>query len=274
MEGLCAQMINQPETTGPETSQGKVILPAYSDQMRGNGLNTHHVRPDQLIRPTTPPPPKGPFARLGYFWRKDPAHKVLILAVGVMLIAGLLSVSLVSGAVLHNPNFFSLNSAFSQVPPTAIVPTGTVDLRPTFPPPAGGQGSGSSSQPPAQGTPTLQPTISSSPTAQPTSGNGILTLQITDLPHHVMNNSVVNVGVNASEPNVSVTLYISYNAPPYRGSAGPSITDGSGNASIAWSVAVFKFGGARAVVVAIARDSNGQQAQSQPVTVGIGGFGG
>jgi hypothetical protein len=267
-------MINQHETQGSKPQQGKVILPAYSDHMPGRAPNNTHILPEQLVRPATTPPPKDPLARLGYFWRKDPAYKVLILAVGVVLIAGLLFVSLVSSAMSSNPNFFALNSTFSQVPPTAIAPTGTVDARPTFPAPAGGQGSSSSSQPPAQGTPALQPTVNVTPTDQPTQG-GPLTLQIVNIPRHVTNNSVVQVGVNASEANVSVTLSIFYNVPPNRGFAGPSLTDGSGNATIPWSVAIFRFGGgARALVVATARDQNGQQAQSQPVTVAISTFGG
>lgn len=270
-------MINQPETQGPNHQQGKVILPAYTDHAADNGLHNAQVRPEQLIpRAIMSSPPKNPFARLGYFWSKDPAYKVLMIAIGAVLIAGLFSVSLVSGAMLHNPNFFTLNSRFSQLPPTSVVPTGTVNLRPTFPPPAGGQGSNTSSQPPTQGTPALQPTANDTPTVQPTQG-GQLTVQITGIPQHVMNNSTVDVVVNASEANVDVMLDVRYTAPPFRDFAGPSTTDANGNAIIPWSVAVSRFGGfggVQATVVAVARDQNGQQAESQPVVVDIGGFGG
>jgi hypothetical protein len=267
-------MINQPETQGPHPQQGKVILPGYTDHTTISSLNNTQIRPEQLTRHTTIRPPKGPFARLGYFWHKDAAHKVLMIAVGMVFIAGLLFASLFRGALLHNPNFFGLNSTFSQVPPTAIVPAGTVDLRPTFPSPGGGKGSSTSSQPPAQGTPALQPTTANgTPTVQPTQG-GTLTVQIIGISHRVMNNSVVDVVVNANEANVSVILEVRYNAPPFSDSAGPSTTDANGNAIISWSVRVFKFGGAEAVVVAVATDQNGQQAQSNPVLVQIVGFGG
>ena len=83
----------------------------------------------------------------------------------------------------------------------------------------------------------------------------------------------MNVDVNTSEANVTVTLYILYTAPPFRDSAGPRLTNDSGDASIPWSVSVYKSGGARAMVFALARDTSGQRAESEPVTVQIAGFG-
>ena len=270
-------MINQPEIQEPNPQQEKLVLPppdGNESSTPGSSLHYTQVRPEDLIRPAAMPP-KDPFARLIYFWRKDPAYKVLIIAVGLVLIAGLLFFSLVSRAM--NPNFFKLNSTSPQTPPTGVTPSGTVDLRPAFPSPGGGQGSSTSSQPPAQSTPALQPTIDNTPTLQssPTPGQGgTLTVQITDIPNHVQNGSVVDVGVSTNEANVTVELYVVYNAPPERGFAGPRMTDDGGNATIPWPVSVYKIGGARAIVVAIARDQNGQQAQSQPVSVQIAGFGG
>ena len=265
-------MINQPEIQEPNPQQEKLVLPppnGNESSTPGSRLHYTQVRPEHLIRHAAMPP-KDPLARLIYFWRKDPAYKVLIIAVGLVLIAGLLFFSLVSRAM--NPNFFKLNSTSPQAPPS-----GTVDLRPAFPSPGGGQGSSTSSQPPAQSTPALQPTIDNTPTLQssPTPGQGgTLTVQITDIPNHVQNGSVVDVGVSTNAANVTVELYVVYNAPPERGFAGPRMTDDGGNATIPWSVSVYKIGGARAIVVAIARDQNGQQAQSQPVSVQIVGFGG
>ena len=270
-------MINQPEIQEPNPQQEKLVLPppnGNESSTPGSSLHYTQVRPEHLIRPAAMPP-KDPLARIIYFWHKDPAYKVLIIAVGLVLIAGLLFFSLVSRAM--NPNFFKLNSTSPQTPPTAVTPSGTVDLRPAFPSPAGGQGSSTSSQPPAQSTPALQPTVDNTPTLQssPTPGQGgTLTVQITGIPNRVQNGSVVDVGVSTNEANVTVELYVVYNAPPYRGIAGPRMTDDGGNTSIPWSVSVYKTGGARAIVVAIARDQNGQQAQSQPVSVQIAGFGG
>ncbi len=266
-------MINQPEIQEPNPQQEKLVLPppnGNESSTPGSSLHFTPVRPEHLIRHAAMPP-KDPLARLIYFWRKDPAYKVLITAVGLVLIAGLLFFSLVSRAM--NPNFFKLNSTSPQAPPTGVTPSGTVDLRPAFPSPGGGQGSSTSSQPPAQSTPALQPTVDNQSSPTPGQG-GTLTVQITDIPNGVQNGSVVDVGVSTNEANVTVELYVVYNAPPDRGFAGPRMTDDGGNATIPWSVSVYKIGGARAIVVAIARDQNGQQAQSQPVSVQIAGFGG
>ena len=267
-------MINQPEIQEPNPQQEKLVLPppnGNESSTPGSSLHYTQVRPEHLIRPAAMPP-KDPLARLIYFWRKDPAYKVLIIAVGLVLIAGLLFFSLVSRAM--NPNFFKLNSTSPQAPPTAVTPSGTVDLRPAFPSPGGGQGSSTSSQPPAQSTPALQPTVDNTQSSPTPGHGGTLTVQITGIPNRVQNGSVVDVGVSTNEANVTVELYVVYNAPPERGFAGPRMTDDGGNTSIPWSVSVYKTGGARAIVVAIARDQNGQQAQSQPVSVQIVGFGG
>jgi len=267
-------MINQPEIQEPNPQQEKLVLPppdGNESSTPGSSLHYTQVRPEHLIRPAAMPP-KDPLARLIYFWRKDPAYKVLIIAVGLVLIAGLLFFSLVSRAM--NPNFFKLNSTSPQTPPTGVTPSGTVDLRPAFPSPGGGQGSSTSSQPPAQSTPALQPTVDNTQSSPTPGQGGTLTVQITGIPNRVQNGSVVDVGVSTNEANVTVELYVVYSAPPYRDFAGPHMTGDAGNATIPWSVSVYKIGGARATVVAIARDQNGQQAQSQPVSVQIAGFGG
>jgi len=288
-------MINQPEIQEPnpqsgkleiqepDPQQGKLVLPAPPENEYSTLANSQHhtqIRPQQLVR-HTPTPPKDPLARLKYFWHKDPAYKVFIIAVGLVLIAGLLSISLLSSAMIRNPNFFALNSTTSQVPPTGgVTPSGTVDFRPAFPQPAGGQGSSTSSQPPVQSTPVLQPTVDNTPPTiepSPTSvQEGTLTVQITSIPDHAQNNNVVDVGVSTNAPNVTVALYVVYDAPPYRDFAGPRMTDDGGNTTIPWSVSVYRLGGggARAVVVATATDQNGQQVQSQPVSVQIVSFGG
>ena len=275
-------MINQPEIQEPNSQQGKLVLPAPPANEYFTPANSQHhtqIRPEQLVR-HTPTPPKDPLARLKYFWHKDPAYKVLIIAVGLVLIAGLLLISLLSSAMIRNPNFFALNSTTSQAPPTGVTPSGTVDFRPAFPQPGGGLGSSTSSQPPAQSTPVLQPTVDTTPPTiepSPTSvQEGTLTVQITSIPDHAQNNNVVDVGVSTNAPNVTVALYVVYDAPPYRDFAGPRMTDDGGNTTIPWSVSVYRLagGGAHAVVVAIATDQNGQQVKSQPVSVQIVGFGG
>jgi hypothetical protein len=266
-------MINQPDSQQePYMLSGKLILPAYPDedyQRISRPLPAMPVQPAQLIQRKTPPIPQTPLAKLRYFWGKDPAYKVLMIAIGVVVIAGLLLLSLVSNTLLHNTKLFAMDNSLSQTPPTAGVPSGTIDAHPTFPPPGGGTGSGTSSQPPAQSTVVLQPTVDSTPTV-----GGQLTVNISGVPARVQNNSVVSVSITTSEPNVTVELLAVYNAPPYRYTSGVQTTDGGGNITINWSVNVYMFGHhTQATIYAIASDQSGQRTQTQYVTVQIiGGF--
>jgi hypothetical protein len=281
-------MINRPETQGPNPQQGKLVLPAHPHEMSpvnpdqanhlANGKNQQnanaHLRPDQLIRQTTPPPPRQPVAKLRYYWQKDPAYKVLMIAIAMVMVAGLIFVSLISNMLLRNPNFLAIDSSTSSL--TAVVPTGTVDLQPAFPLPGGGNGSTSSSQPPAHSTPILQPTpnaTANQPT--PTPAEGSLTVTITSIPVRVSNNSTVNVGVNTSLSNVSVSLVAYYTVPPFRYISSSTTTNGNGNASLSWSVSLIMFGRhTQAMVFAVARDQNGQKVQSQAIAVQVNGTGG
>lgn len=282
-------MIDHPEMHETATPQQKLVLPAvpvaqpppdvYSDpRIDVPGVYSNpgmQVPPTMLIRHTTPPP-RSPLTKLVYFWRKDPAYKVLMIAVVMVVIAGLLLTTFVTRAVLHG---FSATGPVVQNPVATTQPVGTVDNRPTFPTPGGGDGSTVTSQPPMQSTPILQPTT---PPMQPTPSpptSGTLTVQITSIPNHVRNNAVVDVGVSTNEPNISVSLVILYSSFPYRGTAGPVTTDNSGSANIRWFVFVNAFSNrmATAAVYAVARDQNGQFVRSQPVTVQInvqGGGGG
>ena len=179
--------------------------------------------------------------------------------------------SLASAAFLGNSNFFA-SSYTPQAVPKGANPTGTVDLRPTFPAPGGGSGTNQqSSQPPMQSTPALKPT---NPTGQPSptpGGGGTLNVQFTSIPQQVMNGSYVSVGVNTGEPGVSVELVIRYSTQGGRSTAGPQTTDSNGNASIPWFVYTFGFGqkNVQAFVYALATDQNGQTAKSQTVTVQV-----
>jgi len=273
------KMINQPDSPQePRPLSGKLILRAYPEeeyQRASRPLQAFPVRPEQLIQHQAPPLPPSPLAKLRYFWGKDPAYKVLMVAIGTVFIAGLLVLSLVSTLLLRNTNFFATGNSLSQTPPKAVVPTGTVDVHPTFPPPGGATGSGTTSQPPPQTTPILQPTVGGTPTTQPTPG-GQLTVQISNVPGRVQNNSAVVVMVTTSEPNAMVTLYVTYTAPPYHYSSSSHVTDGNGNGTIYWMVNVFMFGRhSQATVYAVATDQNGQRALAQSVTVQVvGGNGG
>lgn len=265
-------MINHPDTQRQEPQPGKLVLPALPDEAEQTykGGQTAQIQPEQLVRYRPQPVPKGAVARLTYYWRKDPAYKVLIIAMAAVLVAGMVFVSLASTAFVGN----AFTSRSSQNPPTGANPTGTVDLRPSFPTPGGGSGGNQSSQPPMQSTPALQPTNTGQASPTP-GGGGTLTVQITSIPSQVTNGSRVNVGVNTSEPGVSVLLVIRYNVAPSRATAGPQISDSDGNATISWFVFVYGPGqkSVQATVYAVATDQNGQRAKSQSVTVQVLPFG-
>jgi hypothetical protein len=271
-------MINHPETPRRElpNQQEKLVLPALPGgyppvQASSPSHMTKQYGPEHLIRRDAVLP-QDPIAKLRYFWHKDPAYRVLIIALVMVLVAGVVFVSLLANAMSGNPNFLAANSSTFSQTPVVPGPTGTGDLRPTFAPPGGSKGSTTSSQPPAHSTPSLQSTPTTQGSATP--GSGTFTVQITRIPTRVQNYHTVTVGVSTSEPNVTVSLYVVYNVAPYKSFAGPTTSDGSGNATLSWTVMVYKASGARATVVAIARDQNGQKVQSQPVTVQISGIGG
>jgi hypothetical protein len=265
-------MINHTDTQRQKPQPEKLVLPAQPDEAQQSYKvgQTSQIQPEQLIRYRPQPAPKGAVAKLIYYWRKDPAYKVLIIAMVVVLLAGVAFVSLASAAFIGNANFFTSRS--SQNPPIGANPTGTVDLRPSFPTPGGGSGSNQSSQPPYQQTPGLQPTTNPTSVPSPTPDNGgTLTVQITDIPSQVANGSRVPVSVNTGEPGASVVLVIRYNVQPYRATAGPQISDSDGNATLSWFVFVLglRQKSVEATVYAVATDQNGQRATSQAVTVQV-----
>lgn len=262
-------MLNHPDTERPIPSSGKLVLPDLSneEQRVSSGPHRAQFNPNLLIRQKTPPAPEKVLPKLAWYWRKDPAYKVLMIAVAMVALASVALVSLVSASMFGRS---SSSVSYSSTPPAKVVPKGPVDLHPAFPTPGGGNGTGQSSQPPAQNTPSLGPT--STATAQPTvQPGGKLTLQIVNYPATVMNNSRVGIMVSTNQPGVSVYLQIRYNAQPMRASAGPRTTDGNGNVTIPWSVLVFSFNhkNIQATLTAIATDQNGQRVSSNPVVVQV-----
>lgn len=266
--------INQHATTSVSATTGQLptpapvrAAPAAPTALAAPTPPARPIQPAQLIRRTTPPPPKNPLARMRYFWQKDSAYKVLMLAAGIVVAAGLICASVVGMALLRHPLSFSLATGSPALPASS---TGQVNFSPTFAPPGGGQGSRSSSQPPMQNMPSLQqtPVATVQPSPSPTSS---LTVQITNIPGQVMNFSRVVVSVNTNEPGVTVTLSITYNAPPYKETAGPRTTNDNGNVNIPWHVFIFGANRLRftATVTAFAVDSSGQKAQSQTFTVKV-----
>jgi hypothetical protein len=266
-------MINQPDTQEQKSQSEKLVLPAppAEEQQMYYGGQKAQLRPEQLIRRQVQPAPKEVKARLAFYWHKDPAYKVLMIAMAMVLVAGVIFVSLASAAFLGNANLFATGYTPQAVPKGAN-PTGTVDLRPTFTAPGGGIGTNQqSSQPPMGLTPALKPTSTTGQPSPTPGGGGTLNVQFTSIPQQVMNGSYVSVGVNTGEPGATVELVIRYSSQGGRSTAGPQTTDSNGNASISWFVYTFGIGhkNIQAFVYALATDPNGQTARSQTVTVQI-----
>lgn len=272
-------MADQPNAPEQSTQPRKLVLPAYPDEQQ-NVNSKLHLRPEQLIRPgseargahfKSSPPPTNPMAKLQYFWRKDPAYKVLIIASATVIVASIIFTILGSITFLQNSNGTTQDNTIPQNPPTGVPASGTVDLRPTFPTPSGSNGSTTSSQPPAHTTPTLEPGV---PTPNQ---NGSMVVVITNPPVQVTNNSRVAVDVVTNDIFAEVRLQVEYNAPPFSYVTQLYPTDGNGSAIIPWRVHVGGrgFDPVTATLVAIAVDSsNGQQNNSASVVVRVDTTGG
>jgi hypothetical protein len=266
-------MINQPDTQEQKSQSEKLVLPAppAEEQQMYYGGQMAQLRPEQLIRHQTQPAPTGVKARLAFYWHKDPAYKVFMIALALVLVAGIIFVSLASAAFLGNSNFYASNYTPQAVPKGAN-PTGTVNLRPTFPTPGGGSGTNQqSSQPPMQPTPALQATSTTDQQTPTPAGGGTLNVQFTSIPPQVRNGSYINVGVNTGEPGAAVELVIRYSNQNGRSTAGPQTSDSNGDATIPWFVFTFGYGqkNTQAYVYAVATDQNGQRARSKTVIVQI-----
>jgi hypothetical protein len=268
-------MVNQPDQDmeGLNGPSGKLVLPAPPNEGQYLQPYTIPIRPEQLIRrsaPTAPGTSHSLFSRLTTLWRKDPAYRVLSLAIALVVISSIAFVTLGAKTLMSNGGP-AWSQAYTQHPATPA-PFGTVDNKPTFPSPSTGPGSNQSSQPPAVPTPSFQPTPTPVPTTDP-NPPGNLDVQITNIPSVVSNNTKVHVDVQATEPNATVMLEVTYsNAFPTTYTSPSHTTDGGGNATLTWSIRVFTFGGnsnIEATVVAVATDQNGQQASSQPVIVQV-----
>ncbi len=253
-------MLDQPDAPEQITQPRKLVLPAYPDEQRQNTT----IRPEQLIRGKSSLPPGGPMTKLNYFWRKDPAYKVLIIAITAVVISGIIFSIFGSLALLQNSNATPDSSS-----PQNPAPGSTVVLNPTFPAPNATSASTASSQPPKHTTPTVTPDV---PSGQPTpSQNGSLAVQITNIPNPVANNSVVIVDVSTNQLFASVQLQVRYSSPPFYYTSPSRPTDGSGSASIPWRIHVRGngIGQTTAIVVAVVTDQNGQQSSSAQMLVQI-----
>jgi hypothetical protein len=226
---------------------------------------------DQSAEPNQPPhstPPANPLARLTHMWRTEPAYRLLMIAITVVLISVLvlfialgalgnrpIASNQQQGPMLNlgtHPQETATAIATQQVAPTptaaipAVEPTSTAAPTPT----------------PA---PTMTPTAGPTPTATP--DDGVLTIEITHIPQSIKNHTTVSVTVKTNRPQVLALLTVNYTLNSY--TSAPKTTGGDGQASLTWQVEIFSLSGQtqeQATLKASAQ-YNGQQVYSQPVTV-------
>ena len=274
-------MIEQPNTQEQTPQSRQLVLSENPGEEQGVNIGQRPpAGPSQYTHLGTTPTftdISNSFQKLGHFWHKDAAYKVLMIAVAGVVLSGILFMALSTTSLLQGLGFLSQNVTVPQNPSAEARVTGTVDLRPTFPTPSGGNGTSKSSLPPPSSSYYPPTSPDSTPTPQSTPPSQ-LTVQITSIPSQVSNRSRVLVSVTASAPQINVGLQVYYNAPPYSYTSIARTTDGGGNAVIPWRVEVTVRGTKNviATVVAVATDQSGQRVTSQPVqvTVNTSGFGG
>jgi len=78
-------MINNPDTED-QVPRGRLVLPAPPGEAQRmySDIQRTRLQTEQLIRRQAHAAPQGTVARLAYYWRKDPAYKVLIIALAMM----------------------------------------------------------------------------------------------------------------------------------------------------------------------------------------------
>ena len=261
-----------PIDQAPTMPQPPIVLPSYEEPTRpapiAHPLN-RNVHPAQLIRRPPSSAPRGLFAKLGYLWRKDPAYKVLMVAIGTVLISSIVCAALI-GNMLNQPK---------QAPATALDPANTPAATAA---PAPTTASTLTPTPISQPTPApaVQPTTppvaptAPAPTPSPAvQSTGPLSVQLTNVPAQAKNNSNVSVGVTTNVPGATVRLVVTYTPALGFANGNPKVTDANGNATFSWHIRLFSFRGAgnsaTAHIVAFAQDQHGHVAQSQPVDVQV-----
>jgi len=250
-------MVNQPDhdMEGLQMPSGRLVLPAPPNEGQYGQAATTPIRPDQPIRHQASPMHPGLIAR-----RKDPLYRVFALALALVIVAVIVLVVFGASTFLNTSNNNQGNNT-SPLTQTTSTPATTATSKPT------------ATATPVH-TPTVQPVIqpTTPPQITPTptvSNQGQLSIQISKVPTNVNNNTKVSVMVIATEPGVTVKLQVTYTTLPYLYTSASRVTDQNGKATLSWSVKLITLtnGQYPATVVAMATDKNGQQAQSQPVTV-------
>ena len=246
------------------SSSEKLVLPAYHRDIQppsadaqttfmpaNPAANSNMASPEQLIRRSQQGRGNA-FQRFIHLVRTDPAYQVLVVAIVLVLI---------SGGVLAAFASSFLSGAGSNNGPSGRPNGGAVANVQSTP----------TAQPTQAPTPTPQPTATPIPTPSPTAVmRGPLTVRIISIPKKVTNNTSVPVIIQTSQPGVMVRLVAMYGAPPGFFMSNPQTTANDGTATLTWNVSLTMFTARTTAHVAVTgQNQDGQQVQSQPVTVRV-----
>src|SRR5256885_6418215 len=232
------------DANAPTVAQGPIVLPPPEEQQ---SPSDQWVRPADMGRMWQSSLPANPRARTSRSSKKDPAYRVLFVAITVVILSIIACFALVTGA---------FNGLASQ-----IVQGGQTNPQNS---PNGGIINNNTPTPIAM--PTTSPTTTQPPVTAP------LTVQITSgIPNPTQNNRTIRVKVTTNQADVSVHLQVVYDVVQPL-TTQPQNVGNQNIATIPWNVQVKpprRGMTVNAQVTAIAQDQQGHQVTSQPVIVQI-----
>lgn len=207
------------------------------------------------------------YSRIVRLWHRDPAYKVLFVAIGVVLVSGIVCIALLARLITQiSPSsapITHLPPGPQPAPTFAVLPTPQATATPVPTP-----------IPTPTAVITPSPIVTAPAIIQPTPNpDQRLTAQIGPLPAQINNNVIVPVTVTTNQPGATVSLFVTYSAIPILYTSNPQITDASGSTTFSWSVHERTFSPFTRMVAAnltaIVRYQGRQQATSQTMTVHI-----
>ena len=242
------------------------------------------LRPADLVRrPSSSAPFTSPLNQIVMLWNKDPAYKVLFIAITTILVSSIVCIVIISHA-LHSGSTppaqtaqITTNNPQTSTPtatnlsPTVSQPIQTI-ITPTTAPSTIAPAPTPTTEPTPVPAPTPTPTIEPTPVPTPTpSTNQPLQVTLDDIASPVKNNTTVAITVTTNQPDVEVQLFITYTVYPVQSVSEAQTTNNEGQVTFDWMVRVRLNNNrnATARITAIARTKNGPPVSSQTITVEI-----
>jgi hypothetical protein len=231
----------------PQRQPEKLVLPAVPTEPYHAPLPEYLAHAEQrpfqpggLIRKNLPSASRSsrpPHKRLLHLWKKDPAYKVLFIAIGVVLASSIVSVALLAGFI------HQLVPSPASVASLPLHPQATPTLAHSAPSPSPQPTATPTPEPTPMPTPTPAVVVTPAPVvtapaiiAPTPNPDGKLTVQIDALPEQINNNVRVPVKVITNQPGAIVSLFVTYNAIPILYNSDPQTTDANGTTIFSWNV--------------------------------------